>query len=464
MPKLHFLCRNRSLPGTNDLLSILAVLSLVFLLLAGSALAGGKWYNYYENGKKYMKEGKYLRAIHEFQSAISLEFEEKDRMRTYGMHFIKYYPHRYLAEAYYYLGDLENARKEIDISVAFQSSKEGTKLQQKIYGGEPPPAQLSPEEMKRKEQEELALAEERRKLEEEKQKFEEEKERLAEKDRKEREKTLRELKEREERLADKEAKLRKTSPFYVYQTGDLPAGALTYDPAAVAQVGSRLSIAILKFSFSGPGRDLSEDILNELITRLYSLKGRFNIMEREKYDKVLREQMRGMTGQIDEATAAKAGKMIGVDAVLTGSITEGEDGSLKVWGRLINTETGQVVTAHDAFASACDVHGVRIAATELAVKVYNDLPLVEGYVMDVEGNNIILDLGADKHMKKDMQCVVFREGEDIKHPISGEVLGKKREYLGEVVLTQVQERSSVSTLIIAEKNAEVSVGDKVVVK
>jgi len=187
-------------------------------------------------------------------------------------------------------------------------------------------------------------------------------------------------------------------------------------------------------------------------------------MEREKYDKIVKEQLRGQAGQIDEATAAKAGKLIGVDAVLTGSITVGEDGSLKIWGRLVNTETGKLVTAQDAYASSCDLNGIRTASRELAVKVYNDLPLVEGYVIDVEGSDIILDLGADKHMKKDMQCVLYRDGKEVKHPISGEVTYVNKIYLGEVVLTQVQERASVSKLIVTEEKSEISVGDKVVVK
>jgi hypothetical protein len=454
---------NRESSKKLRLFALLVILPVVFLLLFKCGYAGGKWYNYYENGVKYMKEGKYQRAINEFKSAISLEFEDTKRMRTYGMHFIQYYPHRYLAEAYYYLGDLENAKKEIDLSLAFQPGEEATKLHSQIYGGEPPPVEVSPEEVRLREQEQLALAQERQRLEEEKRKLEEEKELLAEKERKEREKALKELEDRERKLAEREAQ-REKAPYYLYMISDLPAGALTYDPNKVTQVGSRLSIAVLKFSFSGPGRDLSDDILNELTTRLYNLGGRFNIMEREKYDKIVKEQLRGQAGQIDEATAAKAGKLIGVDAVLTGSIAVGEDGSLKIWGRLVNTETGQLVTAQDAYASTSEQNGIRTASRDLAVKVYNDLPLVEGYVINVEGDNIILDLGADKHMKKDMQCVLYRDGEEIKHPISGEALYVKKIYLGEVVLTQVQERSSLSSLITTEEKAKISIGDKVVVK
>ncbi|PJA27314.1 MAG: hypothetical protein CO189_07505, partial [candidate division Zixibacteria bacterium CG_4_9_14_3_um_filter_46_8] len=95
----------------------------------------------------------------------------------------------------------------------------------------------------------------------------------------------------------------------------------------------------------------------------------------------------------------------------------------------------------------------------------NDLPLVEGYVINIEPNEtILLDLGRDKHMKPDMQCVVYREGEKIKHPITGEIAYVKKIYLGEAVLTQIQETSSEATVIIKGEGEKIGVGDKVVIK
>jgi len=41
-----------------------------------------KFYNYYDNGLEYMEKGDWLRAIEEFKSASSLEFEDAKKKRT----------------------------------------------------------------------------------------------------------------------------------------------------------------------------------------------------------------------------------------------------------------------------------------------------------------------------------------------------------------------------------------------
>lgn len=47
----------------------------------------------------------------------------------------------------------------------------------------------------------------------------------------------------------------------------------------------------------------------------------FEIMERDKLRRVLEEQNLGMSGVVDEATAAQVGKLLGVDALIFGEVT-----------------------------------------------------------------------------------------------------------------------------------------------
>ena len=85
---------------------------LLMLILATSFLHGlEKFYQYYDKGLEYMEKGDWLRAIEEFKSAASLEFEDAKKMRTYGTRFIKYFPHREMGIAYYQLGELIKQRK-----------------------------------------------------------------------------------------------------------------------------------------------------------------------------------------------------------------------------------------------------------------------------------------------------------------------------------------------------------------
>lgn len=88
---------------------------------------------------------------------------------------------------------------------------------------------------------------------------------------------------------------------------------------------------ILKF-----GKYLSE----ELITRLFMTQ-KFDVIERRLLNKVLDEQKISLSGLIDSNSIRELGKILGVDAIVTGTITD-LGTSIKVNARIISTETGTV--------------------------------------------------------------------------------------------------------------------------
>ena len=109
-------------------------------------------------------------------------------------------------------------------------------------------------------------------------------------------------------------------------------------------------IAIIEFAdLEGNVTQLGKFIAEELITRIFTT-GKFEVVERNLLQKVLEEQQLGMTGYIDQESAISIGQLLGVEAIVTGSITNlGK--SVKINARLISTETGSVfavasVTVH----------------------------------------------------------------------------------------------------------------------
>jgi len=81
-----------------------------------------RWWNYYERGLSY-SEGEYYReALSDFREAISQRERDQRMARTYGMHFIDYFPHRELGILYYRTGDLESARRELELSLTHFST------------------------------------------------------------------------------------------------------------------------------------------------------------------------------------------------------------------------------------------------------------------------------------------------------------------------------------------------------
>lgn len=76
----------------------------------------GKWWNYYERGLERGEGGNWEAARDDFSKALNLRDTDQRRARTYGMHFIDYFPHRELGVAFLQLGDLKKALNELETS------------------------------------------------------------------------------------------------------------------------------------------------------------------------------------------------------------------------------------------------------------------------------------------------------------------------------------------------------------
>lgn len=115
----------------------------------------------------------------------------------------------------------------------------------------------------------------------------------------------------------------------------------------------------------------AEAIQDKLVTGLVK-SGKFRVLEREQLAAIMREKNLTLSGDVDPSTAMQIGKLLGVNYLLTGAVTEygleekGGRGpgfrklpsfSVKkrsftgaVDARLINVDTGEIVWADDARA------------------------------------------------------------------------------------------------------------------
>jgi hypothetical protein len=62
-----------------------------------------------------------------------------------------------------------------------------------------------------------------------------------------------------------------------------------------------------------------------------------------------------------------------------------------------------------------------------------------------------------------MKCVVYKEGEVVKHPITGEILGKDTQELGEIIVTEDFDKYSVAKALQIYGGV-ISIGDKFITK
>nr|CBX27328.1 hypothetical protein N47_H21500 [uncultured Desulfobacterium sp.] len=153
-------------------------------------------------------------------------------------------------------------------------------------------------------------------------------------------------------------------------------------PAAVSGRVSK-TIAILPFennSVTDPEKyaPLSKGLCAILIADLKNSNTTLQIVEREKIQAILKEIALGQSGSIDQATAVKAGKLLGAQSIVFGSFMV-LGNNVRLDARIIKVETGEVLTAESV---AGDSSGLMNIAVDLAGKIaksmkvaFNPVPL-----------------------------------------------------------------------------------------
>jgi curli biogenesis system outer membrane secretion channel CsgG len=161
-----------------------------------------------------------------------------------------------------------------------------------------------------------------------------------------------------------------------------PSRAQDATPATAATPKKR--VAVMNFDYGtvrsyvasifGSDQDVGKGISDMLVQRLVQ-DGKYSVIERSALDKILAEQNFSNSDRADASTAAKIGKVLGVDAIIIGSITQfGRDdqhtnvggggfggfgsryglggvGSSKakavvgITARVVNTSTGEIMAA-----------------------------------------------------------------------------------------------------------------------
>jgi len=104
-------------------------------------------------------------------------------------------------------------------------------------------------------------------------------------------------------------------------------------------------IAVLPFSYvdgraSSDGAIVAERLLTRIINRR-----KLEAVERALLEKVLGELSFQHSGAVDERTIKGIGKVLGVEAVVTGTLIRHRNGRLEVNARLIKTETAAIIAA-----------------------------------------------------------------------------------------------------------------------
>lgn len=262
---------------------------------------------------------------------------------------------------------------------------------------------------------------------------------------------------------------------------------LISSPMLFAQ--GKLRVAVVRFENKSTwhwwGDRLGEAAADVFVTDLMNT-GKFTLIEREKVDAILAEQALGASGAVTTQTAAKVGKLLGVDLILTGSVSQfsvdttkagfrGIGGSITkgkvvLQARLVNTTTGEIVVAAEekndkkligAYGKGANfqqqfnqglAHEVMHPAVEkmvakIVTKTEGITPAAPtGRIVKVEGGKVWINLGANAGVNVGDEFIVLRKGEELIDPDTGLSLGAEEETIGKIIITEVQGKFSIGSV------------------
>ncbi|MCD6532845.1 MAG: penicillin-binding protein activator LpoB, partial [Deltaproteobacteria bacterium] len=207
----------------------------------------------------------------------------------------------------------------------------------------------------------------------------------------------------------------------------------------------------------------------------------------------------GTSGRVDPASAARIGKIIGVNYIITGAVTEygqsrsgGGGGGVNVGKvgyhsavdiRMVDATTGRIVFADTASHSKSSVkvkifgfgggesfneklatETMREAIKKVAAKMDATKfkasssrkpapakakaakPAGKAVIADVDGNIITLNKGKNAGFKMGQTVTISRQSKVIKDPSTGKVLKIKYKTVGKIKLSEVEEAYSEGTI------------------
>lgn len=277
-----------------------------------------------------------------------------------------------------------------------------------------------------------------------------------------------------------------------YLSTALAVLALSIGHAAPVEAQQKVRIAVMDFANNSGwtywGEQLGAAAADELMTQLVK-SGEFTVIERERLHTILAEQQLGMSGAVNPSTATRIGELLGVQVILTGSITQFSidrksggigpvsanytEAESRLDVRIVDTTTGEILlvaegdgkkrlggiavedvsfeqsfdrgVAQEALRPAVEkaVERVLEAKTEMASL---EAPAARGSVVGANEGSYYVDRGENFGIEVGQRFDVYRVTDEIRDT-SGNLLDTVTEKVGVLEVTQVLSQSSICRLV-----------------
>ncbi|HOT97892.1 MAG TPA: CsgG/HfaB family protein [bacterium] len=214
------------------------------------------------------------------------------------------------------------------------------------------------------------------------------------------------------------------------------------------------TIAVLTLEAKNVGQETADAVSDILSTELFNSQ-RFKVIERQAILRILDEQKLQMTGVTDMSQAVEIGKILNVEKILIGSVSRLGDNYI-INTRLVNVKTGALELAQNATSKRGE-EGLTEAINDLVAKMSEKIQ-VEGSVIRIKGEVILVDLGLNHGVAEGQELSVVRLG-DVVTDLGGTVIGQAEDRIGTLLLTAV--KADYSEARVGMVKLPFRVGDKV---
>ncbi|MBN2135174.1 MAG: hypothetical protein JW737_05550 [Acidobacteria bacterium] len=268
-------------------------------------------------------------------------------------------------------------------------------------------------------------------------------------------------------------------------------------PTVILSAG-KVRVAVMEFENNAASQwssyGLGKAAQDALVTALVE-SGNFSVIERQKIDMLLAEQGFGESGRVTPQSAAKIGKLLGVQIIITGSVTQfGREetgggiaglvgGKVVEWSgaldaRMINVDTGEIMDVAKGEGTITE-GGARIKGVHLATSGgYNEragevmLEAVEDIVEQfsekvenlketmgssakvalVKDGKVYLNVGSNYGVEVGDIFVILSEGEAIIDPDTGLELDRETSVTGRLEVMEVKAKVSICRIVNGNAN------------
>jgi curli biogenesis system outer membrane secretion channel CsgG len=282
---------------------------------------------------------------------------------------------------------------------------------------------------------------------------------------------------------------------------------------AQAQPAAKKRVAVFDFEYGAIHHwwgnwdwDIGKGISDMIVTNLVR-DGTYSVIERKQLDKILQEQNFSNSDRANPATAAKIGKVLGINAIIIGTITQfGQETKTMDTGavtshipgfggahigtksgkanvvldaRMVNTETAEVMAVASGkgeskrsgamlggfgggsgggvdmgssnFQSTIIGEATRQAVDDMTTQLVSQADKIQGTVIeingkvaDVDGNTLTLNIGKNQGLKVGDLVAIEHFVKEVKDPDTGAVIRRVTEPLGTAKITSVDDHSAVA--------------------